>query len=355
MTCTVFLVGDRYHYRFRLTPLPRVQRSTREGDKRRAQAIANLAYAKALIRVNGGHTIPTLDELIAQWETLRAPTAGAAHRRAIDTFKRNHLYGLGALPISMLDTECIEVARNAHLATRKPASANHWLRLMKLLVNWAVKRRILERLPWDVAMLRVQKTPRKTLPVKLTDAWFDAVDAASGRSPSVPVAVRLMYGLGLRESEAATARWEWVDWERGTYTPGITKGKEAVPIPVPVWLLDYLATRRVADGPMTPGTNGNQLPAGYARRAMRSANAATGLTGITPHRLRGTCATLLSEEGTPIQTIQAIMRHKAPTTTMAYLEINMDVASAAQRRISDRVRFGGRELAEPQPGKARAT
>ena len=147
------------------------------------------------------------------------------------------LYELCDLPITKLTTERIELARNQHLATRKAASANHWLRYMKLLVNWAVKRKIIAKLSWDVPMQAVQKVPSVTLPTKRTADWFDAIDKASRRRPSVALAVHLMYGLAMRESEAATARWEWIDFERRTYTPGITKGKEAVPIPMPAWLI----------------------------------------------------------------------------------------------------------------------
>jgi integrase len=85
--------------------------------------------------------------------------------------------------------------------------------------------------------------------------------------------------------------------------------------------------------------DGGQLPPGYARHAIRAANAACGIEGITSHRLRGTFATLLSEEGVPIQTIQAIMRHKDVKTTMAYLETNHDTATQAQDRIGGRISF----------------
>jgi integrase len=67
---------------------------------------------------------------------------------------------------------------------------------------------------------------------------------------------------------------------------------------------------------------------------MRSANAACQIEGLTPHRLRGTFATLLSERGLPIQTIQRVMRHKDPLTTMRYLEANLSAASDAQTSIA---------------------
>ncbi|MES2320828.1 MAG: site-specific integrase [Pseudomonadota bacterium] len=76
---------------------------------------------------------------------------------------------------------------------------------------------------------------------------------------------------------------------------------------------------------------------GYARPAIRSANAACKVTGITPHRLRGTFATLLSEEGVPIQTIQKVMRHKNPMTTMNYLEVSVPTAARAMDRIGERI------------------
>lgn len=32
-----------------------------------------------------------------------------------------------------------------------------------------------------------------------------------------------MLGVGLREIETITARWEWLDWDRRVYVPGENK------------------------------------------------------------------------------------------------------------------------------------
>jgi integrase len=336
----VFRVGDGkiWHYRFRVAGL-RVHRTTREKDKGRAEIVAQRAYDDAVIRANGGHPIPTLFELAEEWIKVRGPVVSASHVRGMEIFVRRHVYDLGDLPISELTTERVELARNEHMKTRSPATANHWLRILALLVNWAVRREILNKLPWKIAMLRVQKQPRITLPIEMVADWFSAVDKASGKSPAVGTAVRLMFGMGLRESEASGARWEWIDWERRTYTPGATKGREAIAIPMPGWIATRLAATRCATGLIVARRDGGQLPPGYARHAIRAANAACGIEGITSHRLRGTFATLLSEEGVPIQTIQAIMRHKDVKTTMAYLETNHDTATQAQDRIGGRISF----------------
>jgi integrase/recombinase XerC len=206
----IFRVGNGqiWHYRFRVAGV-RVQRTTRERDKGRAEIVAQRAYDDAVTRANGGHPIPTLFALAEEWIKVRGPVVSASHLRGMEIFVRRHTYGLGNLPISELTTESVELARNEHMKTRNPATANHWIRILMLLVNWAVKREILTKLPWKVSMLRVQRQPRTTLPIEMVKDWFEALDKAAGKAQAVGTAVRLMFGLGLRESEAAGARWEW--------------------------------------------------------------------------------------------------------------------------------------------------
>jgi integrase/recombinase XerC len=327
--------GKVWHYRFQVAG-KRIMRTTRLTDKAEAQKVAARVYAEAVARANGGELLPTLSELLTQWMEMRGPTASAAHRRAVDVIRRHHLYSLGGMAISKITTDDVERVRNQYLETHAPATANQWLRVINLAMNWAVRRELLLRLPYKVAMLKVQKRPRPIIPLDMVMDWLDKIDGSTKRSPSVSVALRLIFGAGLREGEAAGARWEWLDWERRTYTPGVTKGREASPIPLPDWLIDYLAPRRQARGLIAPRPDGTQLPAGYARRAITAANAACGIDGITPHRLRGSFATLLSESGANIQAIQAVMRHKSPLTTMTYLERNLATVSTAQAKIAEK-------------------
>ena len=199
---------------------------------------------------------------------------------------------------------------------------------------WAVKRGMLAAMPWHVPMLKVQKRPRSILPLAAARAWFAAVDEATERAPGIGTAVRLMFGLGLREGEVISARWEWIDWARKTYTPGITKGREAEPVPMAEWLREHLDARYQPAGLIVAKPNGQAFASGFARQAIRRANDICAIKGITPHRLRGTFATLMSEAGVPIQTVQRVMRHKSFTTTMGYLEKNLHLAAEAQERIS---------------------
>jgi len=332
MSANVFKKGDIWHYRFQVGG-ERVQRSTRMRNRRLAEKKAEQEYEAAVVRANGGQPVPTLDQLIEVWIVVHRPVASAAHIRSVDTFRRLHMYDLGTKAIDSITTADVELARNLHLQDHKPASANHWLRILKLLTMWAVKRGTLAAAPWRVSMLKVQKRPRATLALDVARTWFDAVDDAAKRTPAVATAVRMMFGLGLRESECASARWEWVDWQRATYTPGITKGREAEPVPMPAWLVEHLEPLRQAQGLIVVREDGKEFQSGFARQVMRKANSSCSLKGITPHRLRGTFATLLSEAGVPVQTIQRVMRHKSPVTTMGYLEKNLDLAARAQDQI----------------------
>jgi integrase/recombinase XerC len=332
----LFRVGRVWHYRFQINGA-RIQRSTRETLKHRAEAVAEKAFHRAKLWARGDEPVPTVRELVVQWLYVHTPTVSHAHARAVEAFGRLHLYGLGDVEIDQLTTDQVEAARLEHLKTHAPASANQWLNVLKLLCRWAIRRKVIPALPWSVKLLKVQKRPRAILPVSLAMQWLGHVDAFEGDRSGVPVAVRLMIGIGLRESETITARWEWVDWDRRTYTPGITKGREADPLPLPEWLYDFLAARRRPSGLIVHRPDGTAYGPSFTRKAMLAANAACDAGHITAHRLRGTFATLLSEEGAPVQMIQRALRHKSVNTTMAYLEVNMALVARAQERIAKKV------------------
>lgn len=332
MNVHLFRVKKVWHYRFQVAGA-RVQRSTGETVKHRAETIAEKAFRRAKLWAHGEEPVPTLREVVVTWLAAHVPIASSAHIKSIETFGRLHLYELGDVPLDELTTEQVEDARLAHLKDHAPASANHWLRALKVVCNWAVRRKIIPELPWQVTPLKVQKRPRTILPVPLAVKWLEDVDRISRNRPGIALAVRLMFGMGLRESETITARWEWLDWERRTYTPGITKGREADPVPMPAWLLDYLRPLRQPAGLIVLNRAGKPFGRGFTRAPMLEANKVCGIEGLTAHRLRGSFATLMSEQGVPVQTVQKVLRHKDSRTTMGYLESNLDLVVQAQARL----------------------
>jgi len=147
-------------------------------------------------------------------------------------------------------------------------------------------------------MLKIQKRPRSILPLAAARAWFAAVDQATTHAPAIGTAVRLMFGLGLREGEAITARWEWIDWACKTYTPGIANGTEAEPLPMATWLCAHLEERRQPAGPIVAKPDGQAFASGFALQAIRGADDICAVKGIAPTActavrhavVRGRCA-----------------------------------------------------------------
>jgi integrase len=328
----LFKVGEIWHYRFSIGG-KRVQRSTRHRVYKIANRAAADAHRRAATLQRRTSVIPTLREIGAQWLQENECIVSASHRAGIEIFLRLHIGALGEVPVDQLTTDLVERARNEHLLTHAPSSANHWSRKIRLLCRWAVHREVIAEVPFRIRMLKVQRKPRATLPVDLSRQWLDALDGVA--SPPVRTAVRLMLGMGLREAEAASARWEWLDMVRQSYTPGQTKGREADPVPMPSWLLDYLRPLRRSTGLIVSHEDGSAFARGFTRNAIREANSRIGISNITPHRLRGTFATLLSENGAPIQVVQRVLRHKDVRTTMGYLESDLSSAARAQARIAD--------------------
>jgi len=344
---SLILIGGIWHYRFRLDG-KRIQRSTHETNRRRAEEVAQQAYQVALARSRGDEPCPTLGELVGLWLAAHSRTASPAHQKALETFGRCHLYDLADVLVKDLTTALVEQTRAKHLETHAKATANHWLANLTLLVNWAKRRRMLREKGWEVRPLKVQKQPRVTLPLGAVQRWLAEFDR---RNPQgLRTAVRLAIGMGLREMEAQRARWEWVDWERKTYTPGETKGREAVPLPIPGWLLEHLQSLRQSAGWLCPKQDGKPYSEGHLRVVMKAVNKATGLPNITPHRLRGTYATALLEAHVPLPDTQKALRHKDIKTTLAYCETDMRRVARGQDEISTRTKQAGRKSGEPTPG-----
>ncbi len=326
---SLILDGKIWHYRFQRAG-DRKQRSTHTTIRARAEEIASAAF-------QGESPKPTVKEHAENWRETHEGIVSAAHLRNMGYFVRRHLYHLGETRIDQVTTEDVERARKLHLVRYSPASTNQWLRNLRLLYGWAIRLGLIEKIPWRVGMIRLQKSPRAILPAAKATSWLAAVDAAAGDRWGVAAVIRLALGLGLREREAIAARWEWVDWERHTFTCGESKGKETVPLPVPEWLLEYLRPRKQPEGLIAPSPRGGQYTAGITWKTIQKANAAAGVVGLSAHRLRGSYATLLSECGMPIQGIQQMLRHKDIKTTAAYLEVNLEQAAGVQEEVARRL------------------
>jgi integrase len=347
---SVFKVGTVFHYRYTVDGR-RIQRTTRETSRGAARDVAEEAYKAAVLRSRGEEPEPTLGALAEMWIQAHALVFSPSRIKTMEGFLRLHIEPLKTLRLQQLTTRRVEEARAAYLQGHGRESANLWLSCLRALVRWGIKRKMIRFVPWDVKPLKVQRKPKVLLPTAKAGAWMDAMEGLTQAEPGIFTAVALCIGMGLRISEAIEARWEWLDLERCTYTPGDTKGREAWERRVPEWLVGELQARAQVMGPIVLVRPGHPITESRVAYAMHKANQACGILHVTPHRLRGTYATWLSELGVPIQDIQRALGHKDVRTTMRYLEVNLMRVADAQILVGKRLGRAGREKGEPQPPK----
>jgi len=86
----------------------------------------------------------------------------------------------------------------------------------------------------------------------------------------------------------------------------------------------YLALREPAPLPYLLVYEGRPLGADLIRNHLRRYAEQAGLQGVTPHRLRHTCATRLLNAGMPVTSVQALLGHDSVRTTMGYAQLYDD-------------------------------
>ena len=151
-----------------------------------------------------------------------------------------------------------------------------------------------------------------------------------------------MLTLGLRRSEVCGLQFNDIDLQHGivTINRGVTVAPGArivvdVPktesslrvLPIPRMLLevlrDYLNVQRQerkGNDYLFSGESNSQTPRdpdAVTRRVKRFMERA-GLPDMSPHDLRHSCATLLLQSGADIKSVQEIMGHADPSTTLRY-------------------------------------
>lgn len=329
-------VGEHWHYRFRWKGTT-YQGTT--GLSRRADAVLWLRrYRDQLANGEVGlATAPSVKLAWEHWKETRKGKASEAHiERAGRAFDLHILPVCGELRADEVNNDVVELIRTRYLdgeskrlrgGKRTQQGANTILTYLKAILRPLVKRGLMRCLPFDVKPLKPQSPVRPFVPADKVKAFLAAVDRTANEHQSI--AIRAMLYLGLRESEALGMRWEWFGGDLETYTPGKTKGREALPLPVhpdlqkriraltglSPWLLP--AKPKKKDDPILPHR------AQFTVKAILRGGEAIGIKGLTPHRLRTTCATLMARAGVNPIHIQRQLRHKDIKTTLRYVEVGV--------------------------------
>jgi site-specific recombinase XerD len=290
---------------------------------------------------------PPLDAYLA-W--MRGRGSSPATLRAYAADLRQLDRWLAAAEIRPEDADELTLRRfAAHLGTLRyaPATAARKLSAARGAYAFMLDRGLVARNP---AALVPGPRRVRTLPATLSEPeieqLLDRPVPADPRRLRDRALLELLYGSGLRASEACGLRLAGVDADEGIVRVTGKGGKERM-VPLGGAAADALGLYLRAGRPRLgrPATDhvfvsvrGRPLGPTDVRRALKRELDAAGLAERSPHALRHTFATHLLEHGADLRSIQELLGHASVGTTQVYTHVSVRHLRAAHAASHPRAR-----------------
>lgn len=213
---------------------------------------------------------------------------------------------------------------------QKNTTVGNTRRILNCFFEWCVQESVITANPVKrIHAIKQEKSPRKSMKRIELEYLRNACDSLRDKS-----LVDFLYSTGVRVTEACEARIDHIDWERKTIL--IEHGKGDVTRltylnpEAEVSLRSYLESRK-DDSPyiFTRSRGKTALPLN-AKTIQNAIDHIVALSGrsfsvrITPHVFRHTIATVLLQNGMPVEQVQRFLGHANINTTMIYAEVHDD-------------------------------
>lgn len=199
-------------------------------------------------------------------------------------------------------------------------------------------------LPSAKGVRRPKRLP-KALPMETLAALLNGPDLKTPQGLRDRALMEVVYGAGLRISEALQLRTEELDLEVGAFRVTGKRGKTRwVPIPrfTMEWIERYLTEARpkLVKRPVAElfvGTRGGRLSRQNAYLCLqRHARNAGVATNVGPHLLRHTYAVHLIQGGADLRTVQELLGHASVSTTQVYTQLDLKEVTKKYRSAHPR-------------------
>lgn len=289
-----------------------------------------------------GPVLP-LETLFPLW--IRDRRADGRRPRGVESYAaifRRFIRFAGNLPIDQLTTTLIKDYKRDLMSRVAPGTARHALTVVRMFCAWAVTEGYIEHNPaLSIPHPHVEAPDPDPLSRKEIAALLTALDMPQRSHKATwqrnRRAVCLMLYAGLRLAEVAGLERRDIDLERRTLTVRRESGKggKARAVPLSDELLrelesirHYRPTWAVVDQGDRPGKQGRPLMIKSLAHLFERWLPRRGIT-IHAHQLRKTFATELYLRGEDLATIQRLLGHSDPKTTMRYIG-----ASAAKEQAA---------------------
>jgi len=203
-----------------------------------------------------------------------------------------------------------------------------------------------------IDLLRAPKTPKRLPRPVSEEGAQEILDEAKDIATQDWIGLRdqalftLLYGAGLRISEALSLRWR--DLNLGDRLMVTGKGSKQRQVPLLPLVRKSLEAYRLAapfpgepKAPIFVGVRGGVLNPAVAERQLRAVRRMLGLPdSVTPHALRHSFATHLLADGADLRSLQELLGHSSLSTTQLYTRIEssqlMETYRAAHPRAKAR-------------------
>ena len=243
----------------------------------------------------------------------------------------------------LLERRTLESGRAAGSRGHSRASVHRMLASLRSFMRHLIERGLLPDAPlWhprSTLMGRLTPKLERRLPdlvsvseaARLVEAPTHVRDEGNGLRDAA--LLELLYGCGLRVSEAASLDRENVSLEDGTVR---IWGKGAKERQAPLGgkareaLNAYLNSQDVPDartGPLFRNSRGSRLGARSIQRIVRDYARRSGLReDVHPHTLRHSYATHLLNGGADLRIVQELLGHSTPSATQVYTHVSQQEA-----------------------------
>ncbi len=299
----------------------------------------------------------------------------------------------------VLDVRRADVARMHAKMTESPGAANRCLALISSIWNWAARRdevtfggnpaKGIERNP--------EKSRERFLSSEEIGCLGDAIRLAEtkgiswtveeGRTtakhvpkrnrrtiidPHAAAAIRLLILTGARLREILTARWDYIDWERGLLNlPNSKTGRKTIYLSAPALVVLESLTRVAGNPFIIPGHGPRKrnpvdeqakpvernTPRADLKKPWATVSREAGLGGVRLHDLRHSFASVGAGASLGLPILGKLLGHTQAATTARYSHLDADPMRRAAEIIGGQIaasleRRTGRVIAM-NPGKQR--
>ena len=244
------------------------------------------------------------------------------------------------VPVSLIDTRAVERWQTEQAGRLKGATINRRVAVLRSLINWGVKRELVDKLPFKVS--KVSQKDSKIVLRYLSNAEHGRLmEALRKREETrgidyLKTAVIVSLNTGIRKGTLLSLTWEDIDFSAQSITlrAAIMKGGKDAALP-----LNKAAVKSLREWQKHTGrTSGYIFPGDGSRihdtkRAFGSLIKAAKIENFTWHCMRHDFASQLAMKGVPLHVIQKLMCHSSIDMTQRYAHLSPNSLESAVRLL----------------------